>query len=91
MDKLSNYSFQFSLKEKFHRLMVMEESCVGQIFPNSLLDEHRVADLWSSFADILDFKSITEMTLNQQKFQNILMNNVPVIYPQSRALSGHEQ
>ena len=77
----SNCCFRFSVKEKHHCLIVLEEYCVGNCPVTEALQKlHDIDYLWKCF-DILNFPSESERLLFRTKFYDKLnMNNIPVSF-----------
>ena len=82
LNKFSNCSFQYNVKSRHHRLLVIAETCVCEIFPTMFQHEERVVDLWRCF-NIFNFESDAARLLYRKKFSDILylsMNRLLVTF-----------
>ena len=80
LGKISFFTFQFKKKESYERLKVIEEYCVGNIFPSNLSHHEDVEKLWYSF-DMLNFKSQNDRLAYRDQFYQILVNNnMPLVF-----------
>ena len=80
LNKFSNCFFQYTIRLRHHRLLVMTETCLGKIFPIMLQHDEKVEDLWRCF-DLFNFESEVARLLYRKKFNDILyMNSLPVTF-----------
>jgi hypothetical protein len=78
INKLSNYSFQYTLKSIMHRLMIIEEACLGTILP--VQNDEEFQQLWNCF-NVFNFENdFKKMSSQELLYDTLVRHQKPVLF-----------